>query len=86
MPPEAIFFSPNPPMTTDQFIKRVAARAGLSERETRRIYLAVLDEAKTVLSDGDVVRLPGLGRLQVEWKWDKFRPAILALPKLPGFS
>ncbi|WP_424942842.1 HU family DNA-binding protein [Aliiroseovarius crassostreae] len=62
---------PDPqPVNKKEFVGRVAKRADLRPNQVRAATEAALEELGRALSNGEELKLPGLGKLQVKRKKD----------------
>lgn len=58
-------------MTQEELIKAVVARTGVSVADARAVLLAAGEAMLQELGEGDVVPLPGLGRLRPVWRGER---------------
>jgi DNA-binding protein HU-beta len=80
-------------MQKTDFIKAVAERAGMSQKETRLVVEAMLDVIQDTLKQGEKVTLTGFGTFEVRYRQARegVNPqtrAKINIPatKTPGFS
>ncbi|MDA5094335.1 HU family DNA-binding protein [Aliiroseovarius sp. KMU-50] len=59
------------PVNKKEFVGRVAKRESLRPNQVRAVTLAVLEELGLALANGEELKLPGLGKVQVKRKNDQ---------------
>ena len=67
-------------MHTKYFSGKVARRCGVQRDVVYQVLSAFIDEAVSLLREGDEVRLPGFGVFHVVWAWGAYRVRFSPYP------